>query len=208
MKKLAGGCLLVCLVVPCFAESRGGRYTPEQLHEMSTLVFSGTVVEIETNEKYKVNFPTRAKVADVLKGEPKEKELSFKHKHPGRCVIFEVEFNIPKVGQEGTFYLQDQGGTLVLIGYIRKAGQIDEATARKLAIQQYHKLFSDKYFFNPVDKKHHKFPKLNGAYFHKADLKDGCWQLAGDPPAGVHVYAKVSAGGKWVQLTRVGFAPQ
>ncbi len=72
-----------------------------------------------------VTFPTSAEVARVLKGKLEQKELSFKHKHPSRCVIFEEEFNMPKVGQEGTFYLQDQGGTLVLIGYLKKAGAED-----------------------------------------------------------------------------------
>ena len=123
MKNLAVLCLLACFAVLCFAENRGTAYTPEQLHKMSTLVFSGTVVRIETDERYQVSFPTRAKVADVEKGQLKEKELSFAHKHPGRSTIFEQEFNTPKVGQEGTFYLQKQGNSLVLIGYIAKTEQ-------------------------------------------------------------------------------------
>jgi hypothetical protein len=87
-------------------------------------------------------------------------------------------------------------------------GDIDETAARKLAIQQYHKLFLDKYFFNPVDKEHYKFPELDAKFFHKAEVKDGCWWFVGDPPAGVYVYAKVDLKGRWVQLTRVGFAPE
>jgi hypothetical protein len=62
----------------------------------------------------------------------------------------------------------------------------------------------DKYFFNPVDKKHHRFPTLDAKYFHEAEVKEGCWQLAGAPPAGLFVFAKVSLDGKWVQLTSVG----
>jgi hypothetical protein len=120
MKKLMVLCLLVCMVVPCLAETRGAPYTLEQLHKMSTLVFEGTVTKIETVEKYKKTFPTSATISNVLKGTLKKKNLSFKHKDPGRCVIFEKEFNTPTIGQEGTFYLQNQGGALVLIGYIKK----------------------------------------------------------------------------------------
>ena len=99
---------------------------------------------------------------------------------------------------------------MVSVGVAANDGNsvIDEAGARALAIEQYHRLFLDKYFFNPVDRKHHKFPKLDAKFFHKVEIKDGCWQLAGDPPAGIHVYAKVSLDAKFVQLTRVGFAPE
>jgi hypothetical protein len=121
MKKLVVLCLLFYMVVPCFAETRGAPYTPEQLRKMSTLVFEGTVTKIETVEKYKKSFPTSAKISKVLKGTLKEKNLSFKHKDPGRCVIFEKEYNTPTIGQEGMFYLQNQGGALVLIAYIKKA---------------------------------------------------------------------------------------
>ena len=120
---------LALLVVLGFARAEtrapGAFRSPEKLKEMSTLVFTGTVLKIETNEKYKVSFPVEAKVDKVVKGELKEKELSFKHKNPGRCIIIEEEFNTPKVGQEGTFYIQKQGETLVLIGYIKKTEQKD-----------------------------------------------------------------------------------
>lgn len=112
--------LIFCFMKPCFAETRGSIYTPAQLDKMSTLVFKGTVSKVDTVEKYKKTFPTSAMISEVLKGTLKEKELVFKHKSPGKCVIFEKEFNTPTIGQEGTFYLQDQGGTLVLIGYIKK----------------------------------------------------------------------------------------
>lgn len=121
MKKLIALCLLLCLVIAGFAETRapGAFYTPEKLKEMSTLVFSGRVLKIETNDNYKVSFPVEAKVDKVVKGKLEEKKLSFKHKHPGRCIIIEKEFNTPRIGEEGTFYIQDQGGTLLLIGYIK-----------------------------------------------------------------------------------------
>ena len=105
---------------PALGESRFGLYTPEQLHEMSTLVFEGTVTGIATVEKYEETFPTSATVTKVLKGKLDKKELSFKHKHPGRNLIYKEEFNPPEVGQDGTFYIQDQHGTLVLIGYLKK----------------------------------------------------------------------------------------
>jgi len=84
--------------------------------------------------------------------------------------------------------------------------KIDEGTARNLAIDQYNQLFCDKYILNSADSKYHQFPQLDTNYFHKAEIKDGCWQLAGTPPAGWFVSARVSLDGKWVQLTSVGFS--
>jgi len=86
--------------------------------------------------------------------------------------------------------------------------QIDENMARKLAIDQYNQLFKDKYILNPVDSKHHLFPTFEAKSFRVAEVKDGCWQLALDPPAGWFVYAKVSLDGKWIQITSAGFAPE
>ena len=85
---------------------------------------------------------------------------------------------------------------------------IDESTARKLAIDQYNQLFKDKFILNPVDSKYHQCPTFNTKSFRTAEIKDGCWQLALDPPAGWFVYAKVSLDGKWVQITSAGFAPE
>jgi len=85
---------------------------------------------------------------------------------------------------------------------------INAIEARKRAIAQYNLLFRDKFFFNPVDHKYEQFPELMDKQFYNAELKDGYWQLTGEPPAGVYVNAKVSADGKWVQLTSVGFSPE
>jgi hypothetical protein len=130
--------ILLIAALSARAESRAPEsfYTPEKLKEMSTFVFEGTVVEIETNAQYKVSFPTKAAVASVLKGKLEAKELTFKHKHPGRCIILEKEYNTPQIGQAGTFYIEDQGGTLVLIGYIKKteptsAGDVLKAAPEK-----------------------------------------------------------------------------
>ncbi|MBW8017013.1 MAG: hypothetical protein FVQ82_12575 [Planctomycetes bacterium] len=120
MKRLAILLAIFCFMQPCFAETRGSKYTPEQLYKKSTLVFRGTVTKIETVEKYNNTFPVSAAVSKILKGKLKDKEFSFKHKNPGKNVIYKAEFNVPTVGQEGTFYIQDQSGTLVLIGYIKK----------------------------------------------------------------------------------------
>lgn len=129
MKRLLITCFLAIAATWARAESRapGAFHTPEELTVMSTLVFEGTVAEIETNAEYKVSFSTKALVNKVVKGKLEAKELTFKHKHPGRCIIIEREFNTPKIGQEGTFYIQDQGGTLVLTGYIKKAEREDRA---------------------------------------------------------------------------------
>ena len=113
-------CILVCLMLPASAETRGTIYTPQQLHDQSTLVFEGVVTATEAVEKYDKTFPISAKVEVVLKGKVDAEELSFKYKHPGRCVIYEAEFNKPLIGQKGTFYLKDESGTLGLIGYIVK----------------------------------------------------------------------------------------
>lgn len=118
--KYASLCVLLCVSSAVWAERRGQAYTPKELHEMSTLVFRGTVMGMETDAKYAVTFPTSAKVSAVLKGETDKKELVFRHKNPGKNVIFEAEFNKPKVGQEGTFYIVEEGGVLVLYGYIRE----------------------------------------------------------------------------------------
>lgn len=117
------------MVLHASAESRlaGGYYKPAELMKMSTLVFEGKVLAIETNLHYKVAFPTKAAVERVLKGESKEKEMTVKHKHPERNIIVEQEFNTPQTGETGTFYLQDQGGTLILIGYLKHTGQKDLA---------------------------------------------------------------------------------
>ena len=119
MKTLVTLCALLCLTAAGIAETRGTHYTHEQLHKMSTLVFKGVVTKIRTVEKYEKIFPVGAVASKVLKGELSETRIGFTHKHPGRCVIFREEFNTPRVGQEGTFFLQNQGGTLVLIGYIK-----------------------------------------------------------------------------------------
>jgi hypothetical protein len=121
MKTLVG-LIAACALAgtPAPAETRAVPHTPERLHEMSTLVFEGTVTAIATVEEYKKSFPTSATVAKVLKGKLDKKELSFKHKGPGKWVIFKEEFTPPKVGQDGTFYIQDQHGTLVLVGYLKK----------------------------------------------------------------------------------------
>ena len=119
MKKLVVLFVMLCFTEAGIAETRGTHYTPQQIHKKSTLVFRGVVTKIETVEKHKKTFPTDAEVSEILKGELNKRELTFAYKHPGRCVIFREEFNVPKVGEEGVFYLQDQGETLVLIGYIK-----------------------------------------------------------------------------------------
>ena len=110
MKRLLILSLLATAALSARAESRapGAFYTPQQLTEMSTLVFEGTVVEIETNAEYKVSFPTKALVSKVVNGQLDAKELTFKHKHPGKHIIIENEYNAPSGGQVVTFYFQDQ----------------------------------------------------------------------------------------------------
>jgi hypothetical protein len=120
MKRVIRLCVLVLTALSAHAESRdpNSPYTAQQLTQMSTLIFEGKVVAIETNAEHKVSFPTRATVGAVLKGRLEAMELLFKHKDPGRCIILEKDYNTPQIGQAGTFCLEDQGGTLVLIGYI------------------------------------------------------------------------------------------
>lgn len=110
---------LVLCATGAVAESRGTPYTPAQLLEQSTLVVKGVVLEVETVSGYEKTFPTKASVQEVLKGRWSGKEIAFQHKHPGRNVIFEREFNKPTKGENGTFYLREEGNALVLIGYIK-----------------------------------------------------------------------------------------
>ena len=102
------------------AEMRGGPYSREYLFEMSSLVFVGTVDGITTNEKYNLIFPTSATIQEMLKGSFDDKVMiEFAYKDPGYFEIFEEEFNIPAVGQRGTFYIeQRRDGSHMLIGYI------------------------------------------------------------------------------------------
>ena len=96
----------------------------------------------------------------------------------------------------------------LLVAATPSGNQIDENAARTLAINQYNQLFKDKFILNPVDNKHHQFPTFEATSFRVAEIKDGCWQLALDPPAGWFVYAKVSLDGKWVQITSAGFSAE
>ena len=98
-------------------------FSPDKLAEMSSLVFEGIVRDVETNEKYMVSFPTKARVTKVLKGSLSDREITFFHKTPEKNVILEAEFNIPGIGDAGTFYLQKHSEILYLIGYIKKAEQ-------------------------------------------------------------------------------------
>ena len=114
--------LSVCLLcVNAFGENREAPWTPRQLLEKSDLAFTGSVTKIETTaDKFKKTFPVAAKVVSILKGKLDSDVLAFGHKHPGLSAIFEEEFNTPKVGQQGTFYLvKEPDNSYTLIGYIR-----------------------------------------------------------------------------------------
>lgn len=125
MKRMLLTSMIVIVVGLAFAETRdpNSPYSPGELKKMSTLVFTGRVLKTETDVDHNVSFPVEAKVEKVVKGRTKEEKLSFTHKHPGKHVIIDKEYNTPKVGQVGTFYIQDQNGTLLLIGYITKTEQ-------------------------------------------------------------------------------------
>lgn len=122
--RLFGALGVFFLSVTCLhAEKRGAPCSPKELHDQSALVFEGTVeaVEMDANGGRAISFPKRARVKKVLKGETDAETLTFGHKNPGRHAIFKQEYNPPLIDQEGTFYLQDQRGNLILIGYIKKA---------------------------------------------------------------------------------------
>jgi hypothetical protein len=148
--------VLVAAACSVHAESRDPEspFTPQQLHEMSTLVFEGTVVAIETNAERKGSFPTKATVDAVLKGKLEAKELPLTHKSPGKWLILEKEYNTPQVGQNGAFYIEDQGGTLVLIGYIKKiehaAEQQDIVALTNYVGKTYQEMYKD--LGSPADK--------------------------------------------------------
>ena len=100
------------------------------------------------------------------------------------------------------------GACCLLIAATALEPAIDEKAARKLAIEEYNQLFRDKFIRNAANSQYLQFPQLDAKYFRWAEIKDGCWELTGDPPAGWFVHAKVSLDGKWVQLTSAGFASQ
>jgi len=117
--------LMLCMIAfnaNSFAETRLGPYTPDQLYEMSSLVFEGTVVAIETtNDKFEKTFPIKASVENILKGKYASGLISFKHKNPGRSLIHPAEYNAPSVGQKGRFYVveyvADKSEEFLLIAY-------------------------------------------------------------------------------------------
>lgn len=113
--------ILLFLTVPVYAEERACCYTPEQLYDMSTLVFEGTVTKIDTVEATGDRFPVEADVHTLLKGALDTPRLSFGHKGRGKFVSYEQEFNHPEIGQRGTCYIHEQNGFLLLIGYLKKA---------------------------------------------------------------------------------------
>lgn len=108
---------LACCVA--IAETRSTPYTPEELREMSTLVFEGTVTRLETAKYYGKKFPVGAQVLRVLKGSNDGDEISFAHKNPSRNVIMDSEFSDPSIGEKGIFYIREYRGQLVLIGYLK-----------------------------------------------------------------------------------------
>ena len=133
MKKALLVSMVLFLSTAVYAESRSSKsfYTPPVLQEKSTLVFTGIVTRIETVERYKTIFPVEATIKKVIKGTLEAKSLSFVHKHPGKSIIIEKEFNIPEVGQTGTFYINDKSGSPVLIGYIKTPKKVYETIHTK-----------------------------------------------------------------------------
>jgi hypothetical protein len=125
----AASTVLMMLATVGFAEVRGRPYTTEQLHEQSTWVIQGAVREIATVEEFRVSFPVRASVETVVKGRWTEREITFRHKHPGLHAIFAEEFSKPEMGQTGIFYVQSRNGASLLIGYIS-----DVAPDREFAV--------------------------------------------------------------------------
>lgn len=114
----ATAAVMLIVVTLSYAEVRVRHYTPEELYEQSTLVFKGTVLAIENVPEFNISFPVRARVDAVVKGRWREKEIAFRYKHPGLHAIFRQEYNHPETDKQGTFYVQNRNGTLLLIGFI------------------------------------------------------------------------------------------
>jgi len=122
--------LVLCMIAfnaNSFAETRAGPYTPDQLYEMSSLVFEGTVVAIETtDDKFEKTFPIKASVDSILKGSYAFKTISLKHKNPGRSLIHPLEYNVPSIGQTGVFYVVEyeagESKEFLLIAYHAQSG--------------------------------------------------------------------------------------
>lgn len=84
---------------------------------------------------------------------------------------------------------------------------IDEATARQQLIDRYAQLFGDKTYRNPLDGNHYPYPALGVDAFQRVERVGEVWELDIAPPAGVSVHGRVDLYGRWVELTRVEFAP-
>ena len=139
MKSLSRLTIAVLTLCPMLSlgETRANSKSPQQLTNESTLVVEGVVSGVDTVQEYKVSFPIKAEVTKVLKGTWNSNTIEFIHRSPGKWVIFQEEYNSPAIGQVGTFFLLDEDGKFVLIGYINKkteptsAGDVLKAAPEK-----------------------------------------------------------------------------
>lgn len=85
---------------------------------------------------------------------------------------------------------------------------IDSETAKKLAVDRYNNLFSEKFYYNFGDKKYYQFPKLDAKFFEHAEKKSTHWNVSHNPPAGISININVDLYGKWVEILNVDFSSE
>jgi hypothetical protein len=91
---------------------------------------------------------------------------------------------------------------------IQQAISINDLRAKELALDQYRRLFEDKFLLNPVDGKYYPFPALSVQEFTQSEAQGDVWIVRAAPPSGVSVEARVDKAGRWTELRQVTFSAE
>jgi hypothetical protein len=85
---------------------------------------------------------------------------------------------------------------------------INELRVRELALDQYRRLFADKFLLNPVDGKYYPFPALSVQELTHVEAQGDAWIVRATPPSGVSLEARVDKAGRWTELRQVTFSAE
>lgn len=80
---------------------------------------------------------------------------------------------------------------------------ISESAAKRMVLERYHSLFSDKYLLNSLDGQYYPFPSINPDAFTSFAVDTDTFSLRAEPPSGISLVARVARDGSWTELTRV-----
>ena len=78
--------------------------------------------------------------------------------------------------------------------------------AKRLALERYNQLFSDKFMLGARSQQCRPYPHFGTDDVTHTSLSDAGWLIAVEPPAGFYFEARVDRAGAWVDVQRVGFA--